>query len=722
MSLYRLIVLALVLPAMAAQGQAAVASLICQSTAVQALVRTEGLTERVGEMVFTCNGNIPNGDVGATFNVFINAPVTNKVNDDGMTDATLTVDAGPGTTPQTVRARLIPPGTLIFEFVNWTLTAVPVTTITIANIRVNATGAAARAITAAVSTTGISRIVTNQPNLTVGFTQPGLLTNSSTASILCDGSALPSDEVITVSNLYGAGTRVSSIRVTEGAANGFELRQANTTSGTRIVIRYSGFPEASRLFVPDAVAGSTASEPSSAGDLGLPRALGRYVPGGPGQLLLVRVRGHDANGAGGALMWSPPFGATAPFTLDAASEVILNRGAGLAVYEVYDGSPSILESAQIATFLALPPTGGAISVAQAQVSFGPLSEVRMASTTAPVPRFAAVTPGVDCSILRDCGADYFPKLVVDAPPLNFQAQAGVPGFLGKFIRILNDLGGTMIWTAKIQYKRDGPVGWLRVSREIGVNNASIILDAQPQSLPGAGVYEATLIIDAGALAGTKLLPVILIATEAPKPIVRPLVSKAYNAAGERYATLVPGSRAVIEGLRLGGAQTQLTLDGLQARILTATDTRVEFVVPEGLGFRSAAQLIHTADFVPGEPFTVALAAAAPVIFPNGVLNQDGTPNSAVYPEFVGNIFQVFATGLPAASLGTLSAKIHDREINQPLYAGPAPGLEGIQQVNFVIPADLPAMNSEVIVCGWPANAPGQRVCSPPAVVVLQRAE
>jgi len=722
MSGFRLVVLVLALVAMPAGARAAVASLICQSTAVQALVRTEGLTERLGEMVFTCNGNIPNGDVGATFTVFINAPVTNRVNEDGLSDAELTVDAGPGSTRQTVRARVLAPSTLIFEYVNWTLTAAAVSTITISGIRVNAAGTPARAITAAVSTTGISRITTNQPNLTVGFTQPGLFANSSTSQILCDGSALPSDEVITVSSLYGAGTRVSSIRVTEGTANGFELRQANTTSGTRIVIRYSGFPEASRLFVPDAVAGSTASEPSSAGDLGLPRALGRYVPGGSGQLLLVRVRGHDANGAGGSLMWTPPFGATAPFTLDAASEVMLNRGAGMAVYEVYDGSPAILESAQIPTFLALPPTGGAISVAQAQVSFGPLSDVRTASTTAPVPRFAAVAPGLDCTILRDCGADYFPKLVVDAPPLNFQAQAGVPGFLGKFIRILNDLGGTMIWTAKIQYKRDGPEGWLRVSREIGVNNASIILDAHPEKLTGGGVYEATLVIDAGPIAGTKLLPVMLIATEAPKPIVRPLVSKAYNAAGERFATLVPGSRAVIEGLRLGGAQTQVSLDGLQARVLSATDTKVQFVVPEALGFRTTAQLIVTADFVPSEPFAVALAAAAPVIYPDGVLNQDGSPNSAVYPEFVGNIFQVFATGLPAGSLGTLSAKIHDREINQPLYAGPAPGLEGVQQVNFVIPGDLPAMNSEVIVCGWPANAPGQRVCSPPAVVVLKRAE
>ncbi|MEP7367463.1 MAG: hypothetical protein ABI972_29740 [Acidobacteriota bacterium] len=704
-------------------ASAAVASLICNSTAVQAVVRTEGLTERLGEMVFTCNGNIPGGDVGASFSVFMNAPVTNRIDGNGFTDATLTVDSGIGTIPATVRGRLVGSNALVFEHLNWTLTSFAVSTIKIANIRVNATGPSNRAILASVATNGLSRIVTNQPNLTIGYTQPGLLANLSTASILCDGSPLPEGGLATLSNLYSAGTRVSSIRVTEGTTNGFEPRQLNTTSGTRVVVKYSGFPTASQVFVPDVVAGSSATEQSAAGDLGVPRALGKYTPGGSGQLLLIRVHGHDANGAGGALVWAPPFGATGPLTFDGASGVSLTNGAGIAVYEVYDSAPSILESAQIPTFLALPlPTGGQPTLAQASVSYGPLSDVKVASETAPIPRFAAVAPGVDCTIVKDCGADYFPHLFVDAPPLIFQAQAGVPGFLGKFIRILNDNGGLMIWTATIQYGRDGPTGWLRVSREIGTNNASIILDAFPEKLTAPGVYTATLIIDAGPLAGTRMLPVSITATEAPKPIVRPAISKVYNAADPRFATLVPGSRAVLEGARLKGDQMQIVIDNVDAPIVSSTDTRVEFVVPASLGFRSAALLVYTAGFVPSEAFSVALTAAAPAIYPNGVLNQNGVPNSLENPEFVGNIFQVFASGLPDASLGTISAKIHDREISQPLFAGPAPGLDGIQQVNFAIPDDLPAMNSEVIVCGWPANSPGQRVCSPPAVITLRRPE
>ena len=176
-------VIALALAAMLGPetAQGAVSGLVCTSTSVQAVLRTEGLTERAGEMVFNCTGDTPGGEVGASFSVFLSVPVTNRLGGDGMTDATLTVDAGPGTVPVTVRGRLVGSNAVIFEYVNWTLTSFAVSTIKIANIRVNASGAANRAITALVSTNGISRIVTNQPNLAVGITQPGLLASASTA-------------------------------------------------------------------------------------------------------------------------------------------------------------------------------------------------------------------------------------------------------------------------------------------------------------------------------------------------------------------------------------------------------------------------------------------------------------------------------------------------------------------------------------------------------------
>ncbi|HZO56696.1 MAG TPA: hypothetical protein VFB63_28560 [Bryobacteraceae bacterium] len=714
------VLFALAVGTLPAKGYSAISGLICNSTAVQAQLRAEGITERLGDIVFNCQGDVPGGDAGASFSVFVNAPVTNRLDDAGFTDATISVAGPAGPIPTAARGRLIGSNAVIFENLAFTLPPQGIVDIRISNIRANANGMIDRTITALVSTNGISRIVTNQPQLTVGFVRPGLLMNVSTTSIFCAGSPLPEGDVITLLNLYETGTRVSSLRVTEGTPNAFEVRQVNADTGTRIVVSYFGFPAGSRVFVPDAIGGSTATQQSSAGDLGVPRSVGRYTPGLQGQqLLLIRVRGADARGTGGALTWAPPFGASDPIALTAASEVPLSGGTGVAVYEVFDSAPSILESALIPTFLALPQqTGGQVTIASAKASFGPLSTVTSAHRQAPIPRFSASTPPIDCTVVNDCNASYFPKLFVDAPALTYTAPAGVFGYYQKFIRILNDNGGQLVWSATVKYKEGGPTDWLKVSREVGINNASIMLDAHPENLPGPGVYEATLVIDAGPLAGTQMLPVTLTATQAPPVVVRPTIDRTYNPADNRFTTLVPGSRAVIEGTNLSGAQTQLTIDSVPAKVLNATSTRVEFVVPEAIGPRTNAQLVYTAASVPSAASAVVIAAARPIIYPNGVLNQNGIPNAPQNGEMVENVLQIFATGLPTAALGTISVKVHDRDNLPTLYAGPAPGLEGIQQVNVAIPADLPAMNSEVVVCG--TGTDGVRVCSPGVVITIER--
>ena len=55
--------------AMAAAGlsvgisQAAVAQLACAGTAAPAVIRAEGLAERVGDIVLTCQSNTPNASI-----------------------------------------------------------------------------------------------------------------------------------------------------------------------------------------------------------------------------------------------------------------------------------------------------------------------------------------------------------------------------------------------------------------------------------------------------------------------------------------------------------------------------------------------------------------------------------------------------------------------------------------------------------------------------------
>jgi uncharacterized protein (TIGR03437 family) len=111
---------------------------------------------------------------------------------------------------------------------------------------------------------------------------------------------------------------------------------------------------------------------------------------------------------------------------------------------------------------------------------------------------------------------------------------------------------------------------------------------------------------------------------------------------------------------------------------------------------------------------VALAPVWPAIFANGVLNQDNTENAAATPATAGSVLQIFATGIPASA--TVSVQIAGQKNLIPQYAGAAPGLTGVQQVNAAIPAGLAAGATQLIVC---ATAGSQQACSPPYPVVIQ---
>jgi uncharacterized protein (TIGR03437 family) len=113
--------------------------------------------------------------------------------------------------------------------------------------------------------------------------------------------------------------------------------------------------------------------------------------------------------------------------------------------------------------------------------------------------------------------------------------------------------------------------------------------------------------------------------------------------------------------------------------------------------------------------TVSLAAISPGIFTPGILNEDNSVNGITSPASAGSVIQVFATGLPAGSAGVF-AKIHDRDALVPLYAGAAPGIEGLEQVNLIVPADLPAMTTDLTLCAY--NVKNEPICSPAAKLTV----
>jgi uncharacterized protein (TIGR03437 family) len=112
--------------------------------------------------------------------------------------------------------------------------------------------------------------------------------------------------------------------------------------------------------------------------------------------------------------------------------------------------------------------------------------------------------------------------------------------------------------------------------------------------------------------------------------------------------------------------------------------------------------------------TVNLAPFAPGIFANGIANQDNSVNSATQPAAPGSVIQIYATGL--SGTGVITANIGSEAVTQPYYAGAAPGLVGVQQIDLILPTGLTGNSVNVSVCGGPTAA--KVVCSPSVAVAI----
>ena len=225
---------------------------------------------------------------------------------------------------------------------------------------------------------------------------------------------------------------------------------------------------------------------------------------------------------------------------------------------------------------------------------------------------------------------------------------------------------------------------------------------------------ATLTIDGGADAGTRTIPVSLAVT-APPPAT-PSITDVLNAASFARVPVVPGSLTTIMGSNFAGKSVSVAFDGLPATVSFSNATQINVLVPAGVGMKGAAQLVVTVDGVSSAPRTVMVAPFAPAIFSGVVLNQDGTVNDVNHGASPGSVIQIFATGLSGS--GAITGRIHDREITVPYYAGPAPGLPGVQQIDLVVPPDLPAMTTDLSVCATNAAPPNDKSCSVPVQLTI----
>jgi hypothetical protein len=117
---------------------------------------------------------------------------------------------------------------------------------------------------------------------------------------------------------------------------------------------------------------------------------------------VVLISGADANGAGG----SPVTSGTTVSGVSNLFAVSTSSGATTLVYEVMTSDPSVLETIDIPFFVTFAANAAALTPTNAIPSMtgalAPLSTIRTASATAPVPRFVDLPISNNAFVINPC--------------------------------------------------------------------------------------------------------------------------------------------------------------------------------------------------------------------------------------------------------------------------------------------------------------------------------
>ena len=689
---------------LAATAGYAQVNLSCQASANPLLVRGEGLTERMGDILLQCTGGVPGSTVSGNLTVFLSVAMTNRIDSTGYSDLKLDVDSGSGYMPANTRAAYLNPASLSFSGFAFTLSPAGSVLIRLSNLRgaANQLGVnSAHQITALLSFNAGS-LVTFSTSVFSVATVVRSFYSSYTSRLISTGNQTPPIIDNSMTGAIASHALYATVRISEGFNSAFGPKSDPNFQfadfGTRVIVRYSGVPAGVRLWLPDGVVGYDGVQPTSAGDYGLVANPGIYSPGS-NSLLLIRIANADVKGGGSGSgpVIAPPSG---PTQFDTLSEVAIGPdGSGQAVYEVFDANQLSVQSVTIPTYAYMP--SGAVQTATQigqDVILAGTSSTLETNAVAVIPRYVPVTPANDCLVVGDCNAGYFPKLAVNANVFDV-TMTTLDIVKQLFVSLTNSGGGNFLWTATVTYT-GGPANgyqWLRIAPPAGINSQTVRFDLVPGALPD-GIYDAVVKIDGGPLAGVAQIKVTMrYSYKAPTPVV----INAVNAANLKPGFLIPGSAAAILGDRLSGRNISVTFDGSPARVLSSNSlTRLDVQVPYDQAGKQYALIIVTIDNSSSTPgLLVPIGVSAPAIYQGSILNADNTGNGPGNGALAGSTIQVYSTGLPVA--GLFSGKIHDRTIDggSLVYAGPAPTLIGVQLMSMIVPSDLPSLTTGVAVCG-----------------------
>jgi uncharacterized protein (TIGR03437 family) len=153
------------------------------------------------------------------------------------------------------------------------------------------------------------------------------------------------------------------------------------------------------------------------------------------------------------------------------------------------------------------------------------------------------------------------------------------------------------------------------------------------------------------------------------------------------------------------AGVRVTFNGFAAPLLYVQSGQINAQVPMELAGQAAASVVVSYPGVSSNATPMAVASAVPGIF--GIVNPNGSVNSASNPAHSGDIIALFGTGagvmnppgsdganwplIPLSAITQAVSVMAGSEATGVIYSGSAPGLEsGLFQINVQLPVDLKA--------------------------------
>ncbi len=355
----------------------------CSASSAASLIRPEGYSERVADVVVVCNGQAPpgglTGDIQVSFHsgVTTNIGVTNLLLSAGQTDALLLEDE-----PTAANLAL---GLNAFRGVLSSANGTAVILfpeVQLASVSGGSFSHTWRITNARVNAEVLGQGSTVQAAVSIAATAPFTVSGQPTVATVSQAStfSVPASSA-------GSGQTIQPVSFTEGFATAFEPRLAANQDPSQTGAVYnseSGYVNTAKLGTQTGFA--TNGTRLIAAISNVPAGVSVYAPVAPASGTNAGLVSASATGAGGS-----PVAGTTQFNGASYQQIILIAGAGTATWEVTSGNPNTIETQTFNLVLVNP---GAVSLAGityagalAPVSSGPAPQ--LPSTNLPVPRFAS---------------------------------------------------------------------------------------------------------------------------------------------------------------------------------------------------------------------------------------------------------------------------------------------------------------------------------------------